>query len=250
MRLTGKIAFITGASNGIGAAIARLFAKEGADLILADIDERKGIEVANELDKDSQRAVFVKVDIRSSKSVESCVKSALESFNMIHILVNNAGIGGLSTTLDTTSEEDWDKYLEVNLKGLFLCSKYILPVMMKNKGGSIINTASLTSLRGMAKAGPYTAAKGGVYALTRQMAVDYAPYGIRVNSVCPGIVNTRLAWDFFSNEKLRRQIEQRIPLGRFAEPEDIAKAVLFLGSEESGYITGTSIVVDGGYSAL
>lgn len=252
MKLKGKTAIVTGAGNGIGRAIAIMFAKEGADIVVADVDLQAAGKVANEIGALGFRAQAIKCDVSSSREVGLCVKGTLDKFNRIDILVNNAGMHKMAPS-EELSEADWDRIMDVNLKGQFLCSQAVARQMIKQGKGKIINLASTAAHRAMPSDTAYAVSKAGVLHLTRQLAVDWAKYNINVNSVTPGTTLTAMS---ASSEKMSREIasmEERvkaIPLGRANTPEDIAGVVLFLASPESDNVTGQDISVDGGTCAL
>ncbi|MGQ9598534.1 MAG: SDR family NAD(P)-dependent oxidoreductase [Anaerolineae bacterium] len=255
MRFAGKVAVITGAGMGIGRATALLLAREGARVVVADYDAESGRETVRLICQEGSEALFVRANVTQPTDVQTMVRVAVETYHRIDILYNNAGIDlPQATHVVATEVDDWDQILDVNLKGVFLCSKYAIPEMIKSGGGVIINTSSIAGLRPMPQEAAYGASKGGLVLLTQQMARDYARYNIRVNSVCPGPMEQpmrhRLAYlqqDRAAFEK-RQAFAERIPLGRMCRPEDIAHAVLFLASEEASMITGVNLVVDGGFT--
>lgn len=252
MRLDGKVSIITGAGSGLGKGIAFFFAREASKVVIAELQEESGREVSQQIEREGGSGLFLRTDITAASDVERMVEETLRAFGRIDVLVNNAGINPSRTPVHETSEENWDRTLAVNLKGAFLCSKYVLPVMMKQKGGSIIHIASIVGAMGCSDRAPYAASKGGLIGLGRSMAVDYAPYGIRVNTLNPGFIETELTRIYF--DKLREQDPKKMeriidhhPLGRLGRPEDVAYAALFLASDESPWITGLDIGVDGGF---
>lgn len=255
MRFAGKVALITGAGMGIGRATALLLAREGARVVVVDYEAESGQETAGLIHQEGGEALFIRANVIQPTEVQAMVRLAVERYGRIDVLHNNAGIDlPQATHVVATEVEDWDQILDVNLKGVFLCSKYVIPEMIKNGGGVIINTGSIAGLRPMAQEAAYGASKGGLVLLTQQMARDYARYNIRVNSVCPGPMEKpmrhRLAYlqqDRAAFEK-RQAFVERIPLGRMCQPEDIAHAVLFLASDEASMITGVNLVVDGGFT--
>lgn len=250
-RLTDKVAIITGGSNGIGKATCELFAKNGVTgLMIADMDEKNGRDLVDRLNDERKEnfCEFVKLDVTCKASVKNMVDSTMERFGKVNIMFNNAGIMLSSDDGPENTEIDvWDKTMDVNLKSVFLCCKYGIPAMLKSGGGSMINTASLVAVMGSATAQlAYTASKGGVLAMTREMAIIYARQNLRINALCPGPIRTDLLMKFLSTEeKLSRRLVH-IPIGRFGEAKEIAQAVTFLASDESSFITGTSFIVDGG----
>lgn len=255
MRLQDKIAIVTGAGSSIGRESAILFANEGARVIVAEINDQAGQETAEQIGKN---ALFVKIDVSSWDDTQLMVKSAVDHFGGLDILFNNAGIDlPYATTVVDTEFSDWQRIIDINLKGVFLCVRHSLPVMMAQNYGVIISTASRAGLGATQGEAAYCASKGGVVSLTRQLAIDYAKYNIRVNSICPGGIDkpTIDRSEFLEKsvgalEKRNEQIIQKVPLGRLCSPQDVAKAALYLASEESSYVTGTALIVDGGGLAL
>jgi NAD(P)-dependent dehydrogenase (short-subunit alcohol dehydrogenase family) len=253
MKLQNKIAIVTGAAMGIGQGIAFIFGREGAKLVVADVNVPEGLKTCSELEKLGYEAFFVECDVSKEDHVKTMITTSVERYGAIHILVNNAGIGLYKTVLETTSE-DWDRCLGVNLKGAFLCSKHAIPHIRAAGGGSIINIASVHSYQNSSGSAPYAASKGGLLALTRQMAIDFGKDNIRVNAVCPGWTytpNVQRIFDRYPDPiKFRQDVEQRQILGRLGTPEDVGEATAFLASDEASYITGSSLMVDNGMTAL
>jgi NAD(P)-dependent dehydrogenase (short-subunit alcohol dehydrogenase family) len=253
MRLADKVAIITGAGSGIGRATAMLFAQEGAKVVVADYAPEGGQETVEMIKRNGGEAIFVETDVSKAAAVEKMVQTAIDTYGKIDVLFNNAAVTIPASVVDAT-EAVWDKTMDIDLKGVFLPSKYAIPHMIKGDGGSVINTASMCGLVASPNQAPYSAAKGGVIALTRQMAIDYATHNIRVNSICPSEVRTPMFLGFINRapdpEKKMQELIARIPLGRVAEPEEIARAALFLASDESSYVTGVTLPVDGGLTAM
>jgi NAD(P)-dependent dehydrogenase (short-subunit alcohol dehydrogenase family) len=247
MRLQDKVALITGGGSGIGRQSALLFAKEGAKVAVVDLDEKSGRETASMI-KD---AIFVRADISTARDCQQMVEAAEKAFGRLNVLFNNAGIM-LSKDDDavSTAEEVWDQTLDVNAKGVFLGCKFGIPALRRAGGGSIINTASFVARLGAATPQiAYTASKGAVLSMTRELAIIHAREKIRVNALCPGPLKTELLMKFLNTEaKLNRRLVH-LPMGRFGEAEEIARAALFLASDESSYITGSEFMVDGGLTA-
>jgi NAD(P)-dependent dehydrogenase (short-subunit alcohol dehydrogenase family) len=248
MRLEGKVAIITGAASGIGVATALLFAKEGTKVVVADLNESGGNETVDQIRSDGGAAIFVRTDVTSAKDAEAIVKSTIDAYGKLDVLFNNAGIAMRLPVADLP-EEDWDRCIEINLKGIFLGSKYAIPEMIKNGGGSIINMASMFGIVGAKIRAAYVASKGGVVNLTRGMALDYAPNNIRVNCICPGFTDTPLIQAIVPTPEARQALGEDHPMGRLATPLDIAYGALYLASDESSFVTGIALPIDGGYTA-
>jgi NAD(P)-dependent dehydrogenase (short-subunit alcohol dehydrogenase family) len=252
MKLQGKAAIVTGAAMGIGKGIASVFLREGAKVVMADVNQAEGEKTAAELGKGGKDVFFVQCDVSSESAVKHLVEATLARHHALHVLVNNAGIGVYKTVLDATAEE-FDRCLAVNLRGVFLCCKYSIPHIRAAGGGAIVNVASVHSYQNVGGTAPYAASKGGVVALTRVMAIDYGKDKIRVNAVCPGWIYTPLIQGIFAGDpdpaKAKRDVEKRQILGRLGTPEEVAEAVAFLASDEASYITGASLMVDNGMTA-
>jgi NAD(P)-dependent dehydrogenase (short-subunit alcohol dehydrogenase family) len=251
MRLEEKVALITGAGSGIGREAALLFAKEGAKVVAVDMNDAAGKETAAAIEKDGGRAVFVHADVSRSADVEAMIAAAKKTYGRLNVLFNNAGIFPANDgSVLETDEKTWDLVLSVNLKGVFLGCKYGIPAMLESGGGSIINTASFVALMGSATPQiAYTASKGGVLALTREIAVEFARSGIRVNAICPGPVDTPLLQELFSDPTRRARRLVHIPMGRLAQAKEVAQAALFLASDDSSYVNGAAFTVDGAITA-
>jgi len=251
MRLAGKVALITGAGSGIGRETALLFAREGARVVIADLDAAAGERVANEVTKAGGQARSVRADVAKADDARAMIEETERAFGGLHVLMNNAGISHIDDNGAVDTEESvWDLTMRVNLKGVFLGCKYGIPALLRAGGGSIINTASFVAVMGAATSQiAYTASKGGVLAMTREIAVEYARQGIRANSLCPGPVNTPLLAEFLAAPAARARRFVHIPMGRLAEATEIANAALFLASDESSYVTGSTFLVDGGITS-
>jgi NAD(P)-dependent dehydrogenase (short-subunit alcohol dehydrogenase family) len=251
MRLKDKVALITGAGSGIGREAALLFAREGASVVVADVADDAGRHTAADIEKAGGRAHFVHADVSQGNDVRAMVGEAEKTYGRVNVLFNNAGVfpDADGSVLDT-DEETWDFVLRVNLKGVFLGCKYGIPALLRAGGGSIVNTASFVALMGAATPQiAYTSSKGGVLALTREVAIEFARKGIRVNALCPGPVDTPLLQELFRDPERRKRRLVHIPMGRLARADEVAKAALFLASDESSYINGAAFTVDGGITA-
>ena len=251
-RLKNKVAIVTGAASGNGEAIAVLFAKEGASVIVADLDDENGRRVVERIASEGGKAVFCRCDVTRAEDAENVVKTAETRFGGLDVVVNNAGIG-LWGTVEEMEPDNWERVMAVNVRGVYLVSKYAIPALRRRGGGAIVNIGSGAGLIGTRNSAAYCASKGAVVNLTRAMALDHASEGIRVNCVCPGVVDTPfnqkvLAMQQNPEQTLQEQIKAH-PLGRLARPEEVAKAVLFLASEESSFTTGSLVMVDGGLTA-
>lgn len=251
MKLKDKVALITGSGQGIGQAIAILFAKEGAKLIINDVMEERAKIFSKKLESQGYIAIPIVADVSNKKQVDSMVEKIINKFGRIDILINNAGISykkeGCKIPLIEISEEQWDRVLQVNLKGMFLCAQRVAKVMINQKYGRIVNMASTAGKLG--SSGPagahYMTSKAGVMSLTKSLATELVNYNIRVNSIAPGFIKTEMAGK--TNKDLNKKILEKIPMKRFGMPEEVAEAVLFLVSESSSYITGETLIVDGGF---
>lgn len=251
-RLDGKVAIITGGASGMGEATARLFVREGARVVIGDVQREKGEEVAKSL---AGACVYTNADVSSSEDVRGLVKTAVDQFGKLDIMYNNAGIGGGEGSILECSEETFDRIIAVDLKAVWLGMKHCLPYLLANGGGSIITTASVSAFMGMPGQGAYGSAKGGVVQLTRVCAIEYADQGIRANCICPGGTWTPLLWANPASTmrpdpmELKERLGGLQPIPRAGLPEDIANAALWLASDESSFVTGQAIVVDGGWMA-
>lgn len=249
MRLEGRNAIITGGGAGIGEAIARAFVEQGASIVIADMDIEAAETVAAGLRSGGYTAHAYPCDVSDSKSIQGMVHAAVESLGSLDTLVNNAGWGRAGKLLDT-AEEDWDRTMDVNVKGIFLVSKHTLPHLLKSGGGCIINMASVAGVVGVRDRTAYCASKGGVVSLTRAIALDYVDQGLRCNSISPGTVDTpwvdRMVAQFPDNEATRVQMVARQPMGRLGHPHEVAAAAVYLASDDAAFITGSNLMIDGG----
>jgi NAD(P)-dependent dehydrogenase (short-subunit alcohol dehydrogenase family) len=247
-RLENKVALITGAGGGIGRAVAKLFAAEGARVVAVDADERAGRAAVDEVNARGGTAAFIRADVSKAADVQAMIAFAESQFGALHVLFNNAGIfPDADGSVVDTDEAVFDHVIAVNLKGVFLGCKYGIPALLRAGGGAVINTASFVAVIGSATSqSAYTASKGGVLALTREIAIEFARRGIRANALCPGPVNTPLLQSLLADPARRARRLVHLPMGRLAEPEEIAAAALYLASGESSYVNGTAFLVDGG----
>ena len=251
MRLENKVALITGAGSGIGRETALLFGREGAHVVVVDVNDPAGDAVAAELRVAGGEAVYFHADVSKAAEAEGMIRAAEASFGRLDVLFNNAGISHpKDDDAVATEEEVWDLTMNINLKGVFLGCKYGIPALRRAGGGSIINTASFVALLGAATPQlAYTASKGGVLAMTRELATIHARENIRVNALCPGPLRTELLMKYLDTEEKRQRRLVHIPMGRFGEAREIAQAALFLASDESSFTTGATFLVDGGITA-
>ncbi|NNV07211.1 SDR family NAD(P)-dependent oxidoreductase [Geobacillus sp. C56-T2] len=246
MRLDGKVAIVTGGASGIGRATAIRFADEGAKVAVSDIDETGGEETVRLIRERGGEAIFVKADVACANEVHDLVQATIASFGGLHILFNNAGIGHSEVRSTELSEEEWDRVIDVNLKGVFLGIKYAVPVMKQCGGGAIVNTSSLLGIKGKKYESAYNASKAGVILLTKNAALEYGKFNIRVNAVAPGVIDTNIITPWKQDARKWPIISKANALGRIGTPEEVANAVLFLASDEASFITGATLSVDGG----
>lgn len=247
-RLVGKVAVITGAASGIGLAIAKRYANEGATVVGYDVQEA---DTWSEVEKAAPGALFRTGDVRDAQAQVELANETVEQFGSIDILVTAAGVAG-GGPVHLVPEDEWDRVQDINLKGTYLSAKAVLPTMIEQRSGSIITIASVEGLEAQEGGSTYNASKGGVVLLTKNMAIDYGRLGIRVNSICPGFIETPMFGTVMDGEAMaefREKVREQHKLGRFGQPEEIAGAAFFLGSEDSSFVTGQSIAVDGGFTA-
>jgi NAD(P)-dependent dehydrogenase (short-subunit alcohol dehydrogenase family) len=247
MDFKNKVAVVTGASSGIGKSVSELYAREGAAVILSDINQELGEKTTEEIRKGGGEAIFVHADVSKPSDCENMVKAAMDKYGRLDIACNNAGIGGDQNPTADYSLESWDKAIAVNLSGVFYCMKYEIPAMLKSGGGSIINMASILGRVGFAGAVGYVAAKHGVLGLTKTAAIEYAPHGVRVNVVGPGFISTPLIKELEENPEINNMLISLHPVGRLGKPEEVAELVIWLSSDKASFVTGAYYPVDGGY---
>jgi NAD(P)-dependent dehydrogenase (short-subunit alcohol dehydrogenase family) len=248
-RFAGRGILVTGAGSGIGRAAAQLFAKDGGRLIVVDQDEGEAEATATSIREAGGEALAIGADVSREADCRAMVERALDAYGRLHVAFNNAGVGASGFAVADEEEVTWSRLIDVNLKGIFLGMKYQIPAMIGAGGGAIVNTASVAGLVGERGIGAYSASKHGVVGLTRTAALDYIGQGVRINAVCPGATRTRLLANWFQDPQVEAFILSRHPIGRIAEPEEIARVVLFLASDDASYIVGQAIAVDGGLTA-
>lgn len=251
MRLTDKVALITGAANGIGRETALLFASEGAKVVVADVQDEAGAATVTAIEEAGGSAHYVRADVSKASDCERMIATAEAQFGKLHVLFNNAGIMHADDADAIDTQEDvWDLTMSINLKGVWLGCRYGIPALRRAGGGAIVNTASFVALLGAATPQlAYTASKGGVLAMTRELAVIHARENIRVNAICPGPLRTELLMSFLDTEPKKQRRLVHVPMGRFGEASEIARAALFLASDDASYMTGAALSVDGGITA-
>ena len=250
MRLEGKVAFISGGARGMGACEARLFVAEGARVAIGDVLEEEGRELAASIGESGGECLYLPLDVTSQPQWESAIAATVQRFGRLDILVNNAGIGGTGYLVEDTAETDWDRVMDINAKGVFLGTRAAIPEMRRSGGGSIVNISSQLGLVGVDNSSPqYQASKGAVRLFTKATAIQYAGENIRANSVHPGPIVTPMTEAGRANAARYEITVARIPLGRYGQPEEVANGVLFLASDESSFMTGSELVIDGGWTA-
>ena len=252
-RLNGKVAIITGSGGGQGEAAAKLFAAEGAKVVVSDVNDEGGTAVVGAIEADGGSAIYQHADVSRADDVEALVSRATSHYGQLDILYNNAAIWSgrdIDNFVTALEEENWDRIIGINLKGIYLCCKFGIPALIASGGGSVINTSSVAGIMGSRNAThAYSASKGGVVSLTRAMAMSYARDNVRVNAICPGGVDTPMVASMMNTEQRAERFAASHPLGRMGTPEDIAYYALYLASDESSWVTGTVVPIDGGYSA-
>jgi len=248
-RFAGRGILVTGGGSGIGRAAALLFAREGGRLVVVDQDEGEAQATAKSIREAGGEALAIGADVSREADCRGMVERALAANGRLHVAFNNAGVGASGFAVADEEEVSWSRLIDVNLKGIFLAMKYEIPAMVAAGGGAIVNTASVAGLVGERGIGAYAASKHGVVGLTRTAALDYIGQGVRINAVCPGATRTRMLANWFQDPKVEQFILSRHPIGRIAEPEEIARAVLFLASDDASFVVGQALAVDGGLTA-
>jgi NAD(P)-dependent dehydrogenase (short-subunit alcohol dehydrogenase family) len=245
----GKVALVTGGSSGIGQAACYLYAREGAKVVVSDIDEQRGDETVRAIEDKGTEAMFVRADVSKPDECEAMVGAALEKYGRLDIAFNNAGIGGEANLTADYSIEGWQKVVAINLSSVFYCMKYEIPAMLQSSGGAIVNMASILGRVAFQNSPAYVAAKHGVVGLTKTAAVEYAKQGLRINAVGPGFISTPLISGLEEDQKTRDLLISLHPVGRLGEPEEVAELVIWLSSEKASFVTGAYYAIDGGYLA-
>lgn len=249
MLLENKIAIITGAAGGIGEETARVFAKEGAKVVLSDVDTDRGESAAEAVRAEGGEARFIAADVSDAKAVEALVRQTVEAYGRLDVMVNNAGIGGEQVPMAELSVEGWQQVIGINLSGVFYGMKYAIPRMLEHGGGAIVNVASILGEVGFNLASGYVAAKHGVVGLTHNAALEYSSQGIRVNAVAPGFIRTPLVEQLLEDEQTNQMLVQLHPIGRLGRDDEVANVIAFIASDRASFVTGAYIPVDGGYLA-
>ncbi|HOK52924.1 MAG TPA: SDR family oxidoreductase [Armatimonadota bacterium] len=249
-RFEGKVALVTGGAAGLGLATALAFAREGASVVIADVKEEAGQAAVQKITDTGGKAIFVKTDVSRAEEVKMLIDKTVETFGRLDCAFNNAGIEGKSASTADCTEENWDRVININLKGLWLCMKYEIPQMLKQGGGAIVNMSSVAGLVGFEGMPAYCASKGGVIQLTKTAALEYARNGIRVNAVCPGGIETEMIERVATTSpEMKQNLINMHPVGRLGRPEEVADVVLWLCSDESSFVTGYPVAIDGGFVA-
>ncbi|MGH7230588.1 MAG: SDR family NAD(P)-dependent oxidoreductase [Nitrospiraceae bacterium] len=249
MRLQGKVALITGAGVGIGAAVAKLFAQEGAAVVITGRRKETLEQVVGDIERDKGQVLAVVGSVTDETHVRSAVGQAVRTFGKLDILVNNAAIGAFGRVLHEVDDATWNEVLDINLTGVFRMTRAVVPEMLKAGGGAIVNVSSVGGLVGFWGSAPYGTSKGGLEVLTRCVAMDYAKQGIRCNSICPGLVQTPMSEPLLNNPEMRAEALSAYPISRVGTPDEVAKMIVYLASDDSAWVTGSSFTIDGGLTA-
>ena len=244
--ISNKVAIVTGASRGLGKAMAVGLAKAGANIVATDVLDTSS--TVKEIEKLGRKVIGIKVDVSKKQDIEKMVQQTIKKFGRIDILVNNAGILRMGNA-ENMSQEDWEKVIQVNLTGQFLCAQAVAKQMIKQKSGKIINIASIAGLGGYAQSAPYSASKAGIILMTKTLAVEWGQHNIQVNAICPGVFATDMTDAFLSDKQFMGMIQARVPLRRYAKPDELVGTVIYLASKASDYMTGHALVIDGGWTA-
>ena len=249
--MNGKVAIVTGGSSGIGLETALAFARKGANVVIADVDEKGGKEAVQAVEKEGSEAIFVETDVSDSEHVQALVDKTMERFGRLDYAVNNAGVGGESVPTAEISEDGWDRVIGINLTGVWLCMKHQIPAMLENGGGAIVNVASILGKVGFSTAAAYVSAKHGVLGLTKTAAMEYATQGIRVNAVSPGFIYTPMleSAGMAEGTEMYNHISSLHPMQRMGTSEEVANMIVWTCSDEASFVTGASLMVDGGFTA-
>jgi NAD(P)-dependent dehydrogenase (short-subunit alcohol dehydrogenase family) len=247
---SGKVALVTGAASGIGQASALAFAENGAQVVVADVNSDGGLQTAHLIEAKGGHALFVPCDVSQSRDVENLISKTIAAFGRLDYAFNNAGIEGEQAPTSDCTEKNWDRVIDINLKGVWLCMKYEIPQILKSGGGSIINCSSVAGLVGFSGIPAYTASKHGIIGLTQSAALEYAKSPLRINAICPGVIQTPMIDRFTHGEaKIQQTLSNGEPVGRLGRPEEVAAAALWLASEAASFVTGQALAVDGGWVA-
>jgi NAD(P)-dependent dehydrogenase (short-subunit alcohol dehydrogenase family) len=248
-RFTGKVALITGGTSGIGRATAIAFAEQGADVVIAGRREAEGAESLTLVQKAGGQGLFVRVDVNDESEIEAMVAKTLERFGRLDFAFNNAGVGGLGRATMTATADIYDQIMNINVRGVFFSMKHQIPAILQSGGGAIVNNASVLALRPSANSPIYSASKAAVVGLTKSAALEFAPKGVRINAICPAIIETDMTEQIRGDEQTRAYLLSRHPVGRFGQSEEVAASVLYLCSPEASFITGVALPLDGGFAA-
>jgi len=248
-RFTGKVALITGGTSGIGRATAIAFAEQGVDVVIAGRREAEGAESLTLVQKAGGQGLFVRVDVNDESEIEAMVAKTLERFGRLDFAFNNAGVGGLGRATMTATADIYDQIMNVNVRGVFFSMKHQIPAILQSGGGAIVNNASVLALRPSANSPIYSASKAAVVGLTKSAALEFAPKGVRINAICPAIIETDMTEQIRGDEQSRAYLLSRHPVGRFGQSEEVAASVLYLCSPEASFITGVALPLDGGFAA-